>query len=273
MDNGLPVADQAVGTAGSPDEARRVVIAWRCPSRRQASAITPLQHQTGYGEAIRTINADAVPIVVLRPFGPVEFVYEAKDTAGRPLPGEHADPFLAFGRVPPTRWERTLAAARKCGVVVEDVENYGGGLAGTATMVHGSQHGGEATAMTEQGNVGWRVRINKKLPEAARFLTLAHELAHIYCGHLGEDPRGRWPNRQKLLGESQRELEAEAAAWLVCRRAGLDTRSADYLAEKVDLDDLTAISVFAVLAAAHRIEARGEKDGNVSKLILIRPNG
>lgn len=47
----------------------------------------------------RKVNRDAVPIVILRPFGPVEFIYELGDTSGRPVPGADYDPFGAAGRL------------------------------------------------------------------------------------------------------------------------------------------------------------------------------
>jgi hypothetical protein len=52
------VVDRAIDTAGALGEAWRVVHAWRCPPQRQASAITPLRNQTGYGEAIPRIEVD-----------------------------------------------------------------------------------------------------------------------------------------------------------------------------------------------------------------------
>lgn len=61
-----------------------------------------------------------------------------------------------------------------------------------------------------------------------------------------------------MLTSGQQELEAEAAAYIVCARAGIGARSADFLALHVKPEDLDAISVFAILNAANRIEARGD---------------
>ena len=67
------------------------------------------------------------------------------------------------------------------------------------------------------------------------------------------------PVRRWGLSHGQRELEAEATAWLVSRRSGIETRSAEYIADFLSSEtDLMAISTFAILAAAHRIEARGD---------------
>lgn len=208
----------------------------------------------------RTVNPDAVPIIVLIPFGPVEFLYELADTFGVPVPGGDYDPFGAFGHLREEDWDRALRAAGKAGVMIELVDRYGSGLAGTAAVLHTAPNK-EAVTAVEAGNASrWRVRINRALSPAARYATLTHELAHIYCGHLGGDPKDRWPNRSGELTNSQRELEAEAASYIVCARADIDTRSAEYLSEHVVPGDLEAISIFAVLAAANRIEARGDRD-------------
>ena len=49
---------------------------------------------------------------------------------------------------------------------------------------------------------------------------LCHELGHIYLGHLGADKDGWWPYRVNLP-QAVTEMEAEAVAYIVCRRAGL----------------------------------------------------
>lgn len=204
----------------------------------------------------RTINADAIPIIILRPFGPVEFVYEVGDTDGRPLPGQDYDPLSATGHVNPLNWNRTGMNADKCGIQIEKAA-YGSNLAGTATAVHKSEHG--ATLAIESGRYRWRIRINRSLDEPSSFATLAHELGHIYCGHLGGDPRDRWPDRSGALTHAQQEMEAEAVAYLACGRAGLETRSAEYLSDLIQESDLDCISVFNILNSLNRIEARTTK--------------
>ncbi|MCI0364657.1 MAG: hypothetical protein L0219_12295 [Phycisphaerales bacterium] len=115
----------------------------------------------------RWINPDAVPLIILQPFGPVEFVYELGDTAGRPVPGGEYDPFGASGRLDGCNWERAVRAAAKVGIVVEQIEHYGSGLAGTAAIVHQAPNFQSHTeAISEQGG-RWRVRVNRALSTAA----------------------------------------------------------------------------------------------------------
>ncbi|MBI5141946.1 MAG: ImmA/IrrE family metallo-endopeptidase [Nitrospirae bacterium] len=198
----------------------------------------------------RTVSPDAIPIIILWPFGPVLFVYEESDTSGKPLPFELEDPFSAYGMVKPTSLARTVKAAGKLCVRVESCD-YGSNLAGTAARMAQSE------AVSGEKDVRWRVRINKNLDEPSSLATLAHELAHIYCGHLGEGPKFAWPDRsQDNLSAAAKELEAEAAAHIVCLRAGLETESANYLKAVITKEAVEQASVYAILTAANRIEAR-----------------
>jgi hypothetical protein len=201
----------------------------------------------------RTVAPDAVPIVILQPFGPVQFVYDVGDTLGPPLPeGVEWGPFGAVGHVPQDAWGMAVSGGAKCGVAIELIDNYGAGLAGTAAVLHRTDG---SFLITDGDAARYRVKINRQLDRLGRYTTLAHELGHIYCGHLGGDARDRWADRSGELTLGQRELEAEAVSWLVSRRLGLETRSAEYLAGYVGENDLSRISTFAITAAAHRVEA------------------
>ena len=48
----------------------------------------------------RDIRPKARPLVILIPFGPVDFVYDIEDTVGPPLPLDLTDPFRASGKLP-----------------------------------------------------------------------------------------------------------------------------------------------------------------------------
>jgi hypothetical protein len=60
-----------------------------------------------------------------------------------------------------------------------------------------------------QVSLWFELLLNSVLSAEARYGTLVHELAHLYCGHLGT-PNGRWwPDRQNL-SLAVREFEAES---------------------------------------------------------------
>ena len=202
----------------------------------------------------RMVLPDAIPIIILRPFGPVQFLYEQNDTEGRPIPGQDQNPLFAQGVVPEELYGRTKAVAENFAVTVVETEQYGNSLAGTAAGIGTCT---ESTPGEKQWN--FRVKLNAKHDVPTKYATLAHELGHIYCGHLGGDSNGRWPNRRTLfLTEQAMELEAEAVAWLVCQRNGITTRSKEYLNTLIDDAALKVVSLYAVYEAANRVESRTE---------------
>lgn len=213
----------------------------------------------------RRVSPDAVPIVILKTFGPIDFVYELGDTAGRPVPGEGSDPFQATGRIRRDAWKRATAAAQDCAIAVELTDAYGMGLAGTAAQLALDDANemqietvGEPGSERRRPKTGvpvlWRIRINRNHSPETQYATLAHELGHVYCGHLGRGPYGLWPDRRGSLSHEQREIEAEAVSYLAARRAGLETRSADYLHRFISPDNLAKISPSAILRAVGRVE-------------------
>ena len=160
----------------------------------------------------------ARPLVVLRNFGPVEFVYDVQDTAGKPLP-EAAFSFATKGDVPkgwPAAVERKLNKA--------DIH--------VLWLDRGDYVAGHARRLTSHDDKDrferFEVGVNRNHPPASQLVTLAHELAHIFLGHCGGDEkRGVKFNRPENL--AMREVEAETVAYLVAKRTGVYPRSESYL--------------------------------------------
>jgi hypothetical protein len=217
--------------------------------RPGAAAVGSRRQWARYG---RIVKPDAVPIVVLQPFGPVRFLYEVGDTEGREVPGERMSTLFAEGYVPRNQYGRTRQAAAKYGVEVVETDSYGALLAGTAAAIGLLP---EALSPKTREAARYRVRINAKHDLPTRFATLAHELGHVFCGHLGADLQGRWPARPGL-SHTQCELEAEAVAWLVCQRTGVSPRSKEYLSSLATPDNIKSVSAYAIFDAANRVESR-----------------
>ena len=100
----------------------------------------------------------------------------------------------------------------------------------------------------------YQIRINKNHDYNVQFATLAHELAHLYLGHLGSDKFLKIPERlNKSL--NTRELEADSVCYIVCHRNNVSPNSEAYLTNFVD-DKLQAedMDLYALLKAAGQIE-------------------
>lgn len=197
------------------------------------------------------VRPRAIPIVILQPFGPVAFVYDYSDVYGVTIAGEDASSLFAIGSISQTVHDRVIAGACKHRVQVNETDRYGGLLAGTAEAL--AHLPGVLTA-SKEGPL-WNVTVNGRNDLPTRFATLAHELGHIYCGHLGPGPKERWGNR-RLDSHPQREMEAEAVCWLVCNRNGVSSRSSEYLHSLMQKSDLRQVSIYSIYVAANLVEAR-----------------
>lgn len=117
--------------------------------------------------------------------------------------------------------------------------------------------GGAAGYATTTKDGKFIVNLNAIYSTNERYSTLVHELAHIYCGHLGVLQDSWWLSRTSLSNEIV-EIEAESIAYLVCKRFGLETISHTYLSKYViDNKDLPAISFERILTVSNHIERMG----------------
>ena len=190
----------------------------------------------------RSLKEDARPLLILAPMHPVLLVYDLDQTVGPDLPA-HLDNFAQFkGEWQPRCLDRLIENARRHRIRV-DCKNLSSTNAGFATLV------------IPPSDEKMRVAIHANLPEPSRFGVLCHEMAHILLGHLGCDEDHWWPSRSHL-GRATIEVEAEAAAYIVTRRLGLEGASAAYVSrylnEKAEVPKRVSYDMIAKVAG--RIE-------------------
>jgi len=215
----------------------------------------------------RKVKPGSRPIVILQPMGPVLFVFDVSDTEPLPnapaLPTEVTNPFDIPVVDVEAPFTRTVSNAIRDGVEVV-AENAGSQLAGSIR------------ACTSPGQLKFQVRVqpkesfvdipkryhlslNAKTNTAGRYVTLVHELAHLYCGHLGTPNENWWPDRRGLH-LNVREFEAETVAYLVCIRKGIDSKSDTYLSGYLkENDEIPNISLDLVLKNTGLIERMGRE--------------
>lgn len=98
----------------------------------------------------------------------------------------------------------------------------------------------------------FRITLDGDRPLAHRFATLCHELAHVYCGHVGAcKPLGV---TGRSLPHPACEAEAELVAYLVAMRHGILMESEAYLTPHFRYPDVKLYSLDEVLKAAGKVE-------------------
>jgi hypothetical protein len=186
----------------------------------------------------REIKISARPIVILQPMGPILFVFDVSDTTplpnARPLPPQVEDPFQVRNGKIGGQLALTIDNAKRDGVRVSERAD-GSQRAGSIQWATAGQLLEFTIAKkplpksTTQVPLWFELLLNSVLSAEARYGTLVHELAHLYCGHLGTPNARWWPDRQNL-SHAVREFEAESVSYLVCTRLGIGTASDEYLA-------------------------------------------
>ena len=219
----------------------------------------------------RRIKHGARPIVILQPMGPVMFVFDVSDTEptkdAQPLPPEVERPFEARkGRVG-GGLEFVIDNAKRDGIRINkshEGSQSAGSICHIAKDVNGSQ---KFQTGTDQYRapifadipIRYDLLINGKLSRESQYATIAHELAHLYCGHLGTPNEKWWPDRRGL-NHNVLEFEAESVAYLVCTRSNIDNPSEKYLSGYVGKQEqVPSISLECVMKAAGLIETMSKQ--------------
>ncbi|GGB61808.1 hypothetical protein [Fictibacillus barbaricus] len=203
----------------------------------------------------RTINPGARPLVILRPFGPVSFVFELGDTTGDSFPEKLLNPFKVEGKVHETIFNNLLNNL-KCDGILYCESEHGTSSAGFIEKNYSNTKKKIVRGKKEiLVKILFNMIINRKHPVETKFATIIHELAHLYCGHLGSNDLKWLPNRRNLT-INEEEFEAESVCWLVCERMGIKNPSAEYLENYLNENRyIPNISIDTVLKAVANIES------------------
>ena len=193
----------------------------------------------------RRPKEDVRPLLILWPFSPVALVYDLMDTEGRELPRD-VWAFYAQGSVDPQRIGSFKEPLRKKNIEWTWVD-AGDQRAGSIRVIKRPSNETEVTQ--------YRMHVNRNHQPPVQFTTVAHELAHLFLGHLGPDEKLNVLDRRST-DHGHRELEAESVAYIVCARNGVDSASETYLKDYVQANTtVDQIDIYQVMRAAGQVEA------------------
>ena len=207
------------------------------------------------------IKLNARPLIILVPFGPVDYVFDIDETDitnKKSFLESLTDPFKTKGSIEDKIYKNLVDNLKFLGIRLESVQ-------------FGSQQNAEIRFCKEVKTIEYEFSVNKKfyknikLPQyyqisvsnknntTDNFASIIHELGHFFCEHL-ITPNNKWWNPRNL-SHSIKEFEAEAIAWLICERVGIINPSEKYLAGYIKQNaEIPNISIDLILKAVNQIE-------------------
>ncbi len=189
----------------------------------------------------RVPKLGARPLLILRTMGPVDFAFDIQDTKGREVP-PNAFAFPTLGEMTRQRFDEFMRVLENERISIRALD-AGDGRAGWIRMVKHST--------PRSGKNHYELAFNRNHAIPTCFVTVAHELAHLFLGHLGPD-KGRNVRDRRGVHHALREVEAEMTAYLVSKRNGLKPRSESYLANFQGA--FSDLNFHAVTRAANAVE-------------------
>ena len=231
----------------------------------------------------RDIKRGATPLIVLKTFGPVSFVYDVSDTEGDDdFPKELLSPFDPNDedQISPAESyitdEETLNSMLRramgelyCDGVECIMKDLGSACAGYIRREERIICA-DIKKTRYYLHSGFYITLNRSVSSEQSLNTLFHELGHMYCGHMTPYLHSPWPDRSGIDPKSA-EFEAECASWLVCERYGIRSSSTSYLHNQVSGEgDIPRISFEAVFRAAGSMIALLDGKKQVNRKLIER---
>ena len=216
-------------------------------------------------------------LIVLKPFGPVQCVFDFEDT--EPIPNatkviEKADLIKKYteglqqaqGDLDNKTMNTLVSNLPVYGIYLDDnfmaSNTYGGYI-----MPYHDQKLKVKIDKDYYMEVPscFVISINKKQTNAVKFHTLCHELGHLFCNHQCYDKR-----KKRKLTLKEKEFEAETVAWLMCKRHGISNPSEEYLASYAPEGEIPICSTELIMRAVTEIEKMMEGFVSVNESIWYK---
>jgi len=199
----------------------------------------------------RRIKPNAQPLIILAPFGPVDFVFDIGDTylckekKNQLLIYEDDDRYLSEEKIleqlaHPYKTNVNMSeefitdVLKKCaihGIAFDMKMNAAPDFAAKIELIETDLEKLEIPLNTNtfiDYDAHYLISVNKNAETGEQMASIAHELGHLFCRHLVA-PKSwkRW--RWVRLEHEVQEFEAESVSWLISERLGIKNPSEDYL--------------------------------------------
>lgn len=192
----------------------------------------------------RGVKAKARPLIILVPFGPVNFVFDIKDTY--PLSPDDPNtteqilkamenPYATHGEFNRQYLHFLENNLQYHGIAYNPNWETGSTVAGELKPLPNSSEYMKVYIPFRKGEFSVQSKAHYVLStssdgqEGQTLATIAHELGHLFCNHLPA-PKGwkhAWTERD--IESDAKEFEAEVVSWFICDRLGIKTPSHEYL--------------------------------------------
>ena len=204
----------------------------------------------------RQPEQNARPLIILAPMAPIRFVFDIRGTEGSPIPSDLLKPAEIGNQLSGKVYSNTRQNCSLQGIAVCET-TLSLDTKGTSDRITPALRK-QYKDLNIQKDTSYLIHLNQMHSLEKKYSSLAHELGHIFCGHLGIDRYAWWPERENLKIDSE-EIEAECVAYLVCRRKGLRACSEKYLSNYIGANrEMPAFSLNAVLQAVSYVEEMGK---------------
>lgn len=197
----------------------------------------------------RRTKLDARPMLILVPFGPVDYVFDIGDTLPSDNPysphketdqailNKMAEPYKTQGEMPRRTLQLFIDNLAYNGIAFNGDFQTGADYA--AKIEYSPNRISDVSIyLGKYRTIDWRppyqISIKGKSSYSQMFTSLCHELGHLFCHHLRMPADWKEkPWEVRYLDHKWKEFEAESVAWLVCERLGIENPSAEYLAKYI----------------------------------------
>lgn len=215
----------------------------------------------------RGIKPNSRPLIILVPFGPVDYLFDISDTYNMgtrliPLTDEDileelAAPYKTKHNVSDGMLNKFMSKLALYGIAIDNSFIAGASYAARIELLLSHSHDiiipiGNNTTISRRAD--FLLSVNKNAENGERFASICHELGHLFCFHLiSPDGWEKWQYRG-VPNEAQ-EFEAEAVSWLICERLGIGNPSDKYLSNFLSQNEEipSRVSMERILAAANTI--------------------